>query len=78
MNKRIQMTKDDAVELFEIRMRGALAAAFSHAGLAPTDAQWKMLRGQVEITMRDTGEIAFSTVTDFSLSFYDRRAADDT
>jgi len=67
------LEKDEAVELFEIRCRGALATAFDHAETQPTKEQWQMLRGTREITLRDMGEIGFSTVSCFSLSFHQRR-----
>jgi hypothetical protein len=71
------MSKDDAVELFELRCRGALAAAFSHANIQPTEEQWQMLRGDKEITMRDMGEISFMTCLNFQLSFVERARDED-
>lgn len=70
----MSLTKKEAVELFEIRCRGALAAAFDHAEKSPTSEQWQMLRGTREITLRDMGEISFATVTAFNLSFHERKA----
>lgn len=66
------LTKDEAVELFMIKTRGAVAAAFDYASLPPDKKQWEMLRGEAEITMRDMGEIGFHTITQFNLSFQER------
>lgn len=67
------MDKDTAVELFEIRCLGALATAFQHAEKTPDANQWAMLRGEKEVTMRDMGEISFSTCMNFSLSMIEKR-----
>lgn len=67
------MDKDTAVELFEIRCLGALAAAFQHAEKTPDENQWAMLRGEREVTMRDMGEISFATCMNFALSVVEKR-----
>lgn len=54
------MTRDEFSDLFELRVRGAIAAAFAHARLSPGD-YWPMLRGEEEVTMRAIGEIGHVT-----------------
>lgn len=71
------MDRDTAAELFEIRCRGILAAAFQYADKSPDDRQWEMLRGEREITMRDMGEISFKTCMFFDLSMIERRRPND-
>lgn len=51
-------TKDVAAELFEIRVRGALAMMLDLRKLEPTSEEWEMIRGQRDVTMRDIGEIS--------------------
>ena len=67
----MKLSQEQAAELFTIRIRGAMAAAFEHANIIPTYEQWAMLTGTREITMRDLGEISFITRVHFSLSFQD-------
>jgi hypothetical protein len=55
------LTRDEAVELLEIKCRGSVATAFAYADLMPTSSEWQMMRGSREITLRDLGEIGFKT-----------------
>ena len=66
------MTRHDFTELFEMRIRGVLAAAFSHSNVEPTERQWAMLRGDVAISMRDIGEIGYLTGHDLQVALFDR------
>lgn len=52
-------SKETAAELFELRVRGLLALAFSRRGVEPNGDQWDMLRDEKEITLRDVGEITY-------------------
>lgn len=71
------MTRDQMAQLFDLQCRGALAAAFIHAGREPTEEQWDMLHGMREITLGDIGGIGFDTVFNFSLSFSEGRPMQD-
>ena len=72
------MTKDEFAELFSLRVRGVLAAAFSHSDTTPTDEQWKMLRGECEITERDIGEIGWLTDCEMQFQAIDRSPQETT
>ena len=54
-------------ELFELRVVGALAAAFHISGIVPTDEQWEILRGTRECTLRDMAEVGFDTGFQFDI-----------
>jgi hypothetical protein len=64
----MKLSKDDFGALFEIACRGQLASAFYHTQTTPNQEQWDMLTGKREITMRDMGEISFSTTLECSLN----------
>jgi hypothetical protein len=65
------LNAEQASELFEIRCRGAMAEAFHSSGVEPTSEQWKILRGERELTLRDIAEIGFATDVKFAFSFHD-------
>jgi hypothetical protein len=62
------ITAEEYVEMFVIRIRGALADAFAHAGESPGE-YWPMIRGDAEITMRDIAAIGHLTGCTMHLSF---------
>ncbi len=55
------MELDAFCELFEIRVRGVLAAAFAMSGKTPSATDWDLLNGISEISLRDIGEISHRT-----------------
>lgn len=63
------MTKDECIELFEVRVRGMIATAFAYRGISPGE-YWPMIRGEKEITLRAIGEVdhitGFSTILELS------------
>ena len=66
------MRKDISIELFLLQVRGAVAAAFTRAGVVPTNEQWEALRGGCDFTMRDLAEIGDATGVDFQMNFQDK------
>ena len=52
------MEKDVATELFLIRTRGMVARMFDMRGVKPTATQLGMMRGTIELTVRDLAVIA--------------------
>lgn len=63
------LTRDEYLELFDIRVRGALATAFSHSDTMPGKDHWDMLRGSTEITMRDVAVVGYLTHCEPTLEF---------
>lgn len=59
---------DTFSSLFELRVRGMLARAFSVRGTEPTERQWEMLNGTRTITMHDLGEIGYYLDFEFELA----------
>ena len=55
------MTQSEFTELWMLSLRGTVATAFSHSQAQISDEHWAMLRGEVEFTMRDIGEIGHIT-----------------
>lgn len=70
------LSKEEYTELFEIKVRGVCAAAFLAQDIAPTLEHMSMLRGKREITMRDIGEIGYSTGCNFKLDLYRRETTE--
>jgi hypothetical protein len=54
------LTKDAFSELFEIQVRGAVAAAFVYSQTDP-GKYWPLIRGDQPLTMRDIGDIGHLT-----------------
>lgn len=59
--------KDISVELFQIRVQGALARMFSERQITPTEREWKFIRGEIDLTIRDFGEMAYRTGFDVAI-----------
>lgn len=63
-----KLTVQEYGELFELQVRGRAATAFAYGEVPPGD-YWPLLRGEVEITMRDIGEIGYLTGFNMHLDF---------
>lgn len=70
------MKIETATELFALKLRGNLARMFDHRGVEPTEAQWKMLRGEQEISLRDISDIAHDLGFEVSTHIGDRQPLD--
>lgn len=64
-----RLSRADVIELFELRIRGTMAFAFAQSGTVPTEAWWKMLRGEDDFTMRDIANIGYETGYQCDISF---------
>ena len=56
-HKGVDMAKTDSLDLSEIKILGDLAGKFLARKITPTEAEWKILRGEVQPTLRDIGEM---------------------
>lgn len=66
------MTRDDFVDLFALQVHGAIAGAFVRSNINPSEAHWKMLKGDAPLTMRAIGEIGLLTDTNIHIELRDR------
>ena len=71
------LTKEEFSELFEVQVRGTIASAFVHGGVSPSDEHWKMMRGEIEPTMRAIGEIGHLTGYNMYVQLSEPRRAKD-
>lgn len=73
MNK---LTMDSAAELFELHARGQLASMFTTACIEPDSDEWRLLRGEEEITLAKLGSTAFKLGFELAVALNDRVAAE--
>ena len=73
-----QIPRDDFCELFNLQVRGGLAAAYLFSGKQPSADHWELLRGERIITMRDIGEAGYYTGYTISLNMSKRAEPEDS
>ena len=66
------LTRDDRTELFTVQVRGAIATAFAHSGVAPEIEDWAVIRGDTDPTMRQIGDIGYRTGFNMYVQLIDR------
>ena len=64
------LSMSDTADLFEIRVRGMLAKMFQIRDVTPTSPQWRMLRGEGEIGIRDLAEMGHELGFDLEVTAF--------
>ena len=67
-----ELTRDDRTELFLAQVRGTIASAFNHSGVSPLPEEWAAIRGEIDLTMRQIGEIGHRTGFNMHINLIDR------
>lgn len=62
------MNKEDFCDLFHLAVCGALAQAFLHRGITPTEEEFEKLKEDGFLTSRNIGEMLFHLDCQGSLS----------
>jgi hypothetical protein len=70
------MTKDEAAELLQLRLRGMFARMYSRRQLRPGHDMWQFMRGERDMTIREMGEVAFALGFDVAIEMIDTAPRD--